>query len=87
AWALARLGRRAEVAPAIDRALDATAKNVLLDLATTNYRAGMAMQALANDAGAREYLARAVELDPQGRRGALAKAAMQAVSGGWEKAG
>ncbi len=87
AWALARLGRRAEVAPAIDRALDATAKNVLPDLATTYYRAGMAMQALANDAGAREYLARAVELDPRGRRGALAKAAMQAVSGGWEKAG
>ena len=87
AWALARLGRRAEVPAAIENALKATDKNTLPDLATTYYRAGMAMQALANDTTAREYFTRAVPLDPQGRRGTLAKAALQAASTGWEKAG
>ncbi|HYL78908.1 MAG TPA: hypothetical protein VEU96_32255 [Bryobacteraceae bacterium] len=86
AWALARMGRGGEVAAAIDEALKATDKNVLPDLATTYYRAGMAMQALGNESAARDYFQRAVDLDPAGRRGTLAKAAMRTNSV-WEKVG
>ncbi len=77
AWALARLGRSSEVAPAIEEALKATDKRCLPDLAATHYRAGMAMQSLGNMSEAKEHFERAVELDPQGRRGTLAKAAMR----------
>lgn len=86
AWALARMGRGGEVAAAIEEALKATDKNVLPDLATTYYRAGMAMQALRNGSVARNYFQRAVDLDPAGRRGTLAKAAMRTNSV-WEKVG
>jgi tetratricopeptide (TPR) repeat protein len=76
AWALACLGRSSEVAPAIENALSATDKKVLPDLAATHYRAGMAMQALGNVTSANEHFQKALDLDPQGRRGALAKAAL-----------
>ena len=76
AWALARLGRASEVAPAIENALLATDKKTLPDLATTHYRAGMAMQALDNVSSANEHFKKALELDPLGRRGALAKIAL-----------
>jgi len=78
AWALARLGRRQETDDAIENALKATDKNVLPDLAATYYRAGLAMQALGKDAEARDYFERAVQSDPIGRRGKLAKAAIEA---------
>jgi Tfp pilus assembly protein PilF len=77
AWALARLGRRQETEEAIENALKATAKNVP-DLAITYHRAGLAMQALGEEAAARDYFERAMQTDPSGRRGTLAKAAMQA---------
>jgi tetratricopeptide (TPR) repeat protein len=77
AWALACLGRSSEVASAIDSALSATNKKVLPDLAATHYRAGMAMQALGNITSANEHFKQAMDLDPQGRRGALAKAALR----------
>ena len=77
AWALARTGRSSEVAGAIENALKATSPNCLPDLATTHYRAGMAMQTLGNIAEAQEHFRRAVEFDPHGRRGTLAKAALQ----------
>ena len=76
AWALALMGRSSEVAPAIESALNATDKNCLPDLATTHYRAGMAMRALGNLSSANEHFQRALDLDPQGRRGSLAKAAL-----------
>lgn len=74
AWALARLGRSAEVAPAIENALKGTNKKSPLGLAGTHYRAGMAMQALGNEAVAKEHFKRAMECDPRGWRGTLAKA-------------
>jgi tetratricopeptide (TPR) repeat protein len=76
AWALARLGRSSEVAPAIESAIRATDKKTLPDLATTYYRAGMAMQALDNLSSANEHFKKALEFDPLGRRGALAKIAL-----------
>jgi tetratricopeptide (TPR) repeat protein len=80
AWALARLGRRQEAESAIETALKATDKEVIPDLATTYHRVGMAMQALGNEVAARDYFKRAAELDPRGRRGLLAGAAMLAES-------
>ena len=77
AWALARLGRRQGADEAIENGLKATDKNVLPDLATTYYRAGLAMQALGKEAEARDYFERAVQSDPIGRRGKLAKAGLQ----------
>jgi tetratricopeptide (TPR) repeat protein len=77
AWALARLGRSSEAAQAIEKALSATDKNCLPDLATTYYRAGMAMQALGNLTSANDHFKKAVELDPRGRRGTLANAALR----------
>ena len=77
AWALACAGRSSEVAGAIENALKATSPKCLPDLAATHYRAGMAMQALGNVSEAKEHFRRAVEYDPQGRRGRLASAAMQ----------
>jgi len=73
AWALARLGRSSEVETAIENALKATNKTSHPDLATTHYRAGMAMQALGNQSSANEHFKQALELDPQGRRGTLAQ--------------
>jgi tetratricopeptide (TPR) repeat protein len=80
AWALARIGRSSEVAQAVENALRATAKNCRPDLATTHYRAGMAMQALGNQSAANEHFERALDLDPNGRRGALAKEALRQAS-------
>ena len=77
AWALARLGRSSEVEPAIENALKATDQSSVPDLAATHYRAGMAMQALGKQSSANERFKRAVELDPAGRRGTLAKAALR----------
>jgi tetratricopeptide (TPR) repeat protein len=80
AWALASLGRSSEVAAAIENAVKATSPKCLPDLATTYYRAGMAMQALGNMSDAKEHFRRAVEFDPHGRRGTLANAALQESS-------
>ena len=77
AWALASIGRSSEVAAAIENALKATSPKCLPDLATTHYRAGMAMQALGNVSEAKEHFRRAVEFDPNGRRGTLASAALK----------
>ena len=79
AWALASLGRGAEVPGAIENALKATARNCLPDLATTHYRAGMALLALGNQTQANQRFQQAAELDPHGRRGTLAKAALRSV--------
>jgi tetratricopeptide (TPR) repeat protein len=77
AWALASVGRSSEVADAIENALKATSPRCLPDLATTHYRAGRAMQALGNVTEAKEHFRQAVEFDPNGRRGTLAKAALK----------
>lgn len=77
AWALASIGRSSEVAAAIESALKATSPKCMPDLATTHYRAGMAMQALGNVSEAKEHFRRAVEFDPNGRRGTLANAALK----------
>jgi hypothetical protein len=77
AWALAQFGRSGEVAPAIEEAFKATNKKSLIDLALTNYRAGMAMQAIGNQSSANDYFKRARDLDPHGRCGILAQAALR----------
>jgi tetratricopeptide (TPR) repeat protein len=77
AWALACIGQSSEVPGAIESALKATSPECRPDLATTHYRAGMAMQALGNISEAQEHFRRAVEFDPNGRRGTLAKAALK----------
>jgi tetratricopeptide (TPR) repeat protein len=73
AWALAELGRAAEVLPAVENAVKSTDKSSRPDLATTHYRAGMAMLALGSDTAAARHFNLAMELDPAGRRGTLAK--------------
>jgi len=55
----------------------ATDAKCLPDLATTYYRAGMAMQAMGNSSSANQHFRKAIELDPHGRRGTLSKAAMR----------
>jgi tetratricopeptide (TPR) repeat protein len=80
AWALAELGRSAEVAPAIEAAFKATNQKSRTEMATTSYRAGMAMQAIGNQSAANDYFKRAQEFDPHGRRGTLAQAALHAHS-------
>ena len=77
AWALAELGRSGEVAPAIEAAFRATNKKSRTEMAATSYRAGMAMQAIGNQSAANDYFKRAQELDPHGRRGTLAQAALR----------
>jgi tetratricopeptide (TPR) repeat protein len=77
AWALAAIGRTSEVAGAIESAVKATDSKCLPDLATTYYRAGMAMQAMGNQSVANQHFRRAIELDPNGRRGTLSKGAMR----------
>ena len=64
-------------AAAIESAVKATDAKCLPDLATTYYRAGMAMQAMGNSSSANQHFQRAIELDPNGRRGTLSKAAMR----------
>ena len=83
-WALARVGNTSEVAEAIENALRDTNKNTAPDLATTHYRAGMAMQALGDESAANTHFKLAIELDPHGRRGMLATAALR-ETGVWAK--
>jgi len=80
AWALAEVGRSGEVALAIEAAFKATNKKSRTEMAATSYRCGMAMQATGNQSAANEYFKRAQELDPHGRRGTLAKAALHTHS-------
>jgi tetratricopeptide (TPR) repeat protein len=76
AWALGQLGRSGEVAPAIENALKATNQKSRVDMAATTYRAGMAMRAMGDETAATRYFKRTLELDPHGRRGTLAQAAL-----------
>jgi tetratricopeptide (TPR) repeat protein len=76
AWALARLGRSSEVAPAIESARKASGDNVP-DLAATHYRSGMALLALGQALEGHAELKKAADLDPKGRRGALANEALR----------
>jgi tetratricopeptide (TPR) repeat protein len=77
AWALGLAGRTSEVAAAIEQALSHTNKLAAPDMASTHYRAGMAMQAMGNDSAAKEHFKLAMQFDPHGRRGLLAQAAMR----------
>lgn len=78
AWALAQLGRTAEVTSAIENALRFTDKKSKPSMGTTLYRAGMAMDAMGEDKQAAEYLRRAQEIDPEGRAGKVAAQAAAA---------
>src|SRR5258707_13577177 len=62
AWALAAIGRTSEVEAAIESAVKATNAKCLPDLATTYYRAGMAMQAMGNGSARSQQFQVAVEL-------------------------
>ncbi|HTS64601.1 MAG TPA: tetratricopeptide repeat protein [Candidatus Acidoferrales bacterium] len=77
AWALAELGRGGEVASAVENAFGATNLKSPADAAATCYRAGMAMLAAGNEGAGIAYLKRACEADPKGRRGALARSALE----------
>lgn len=77
AWALARVGRTSEVAEAIENALKHTDKSAAPDMASTHYRAGMALQTLERESEANEHFNAAIKFDPHGRRGTLAKAALR----------
>jgi tetratricopeptide (TPR) repeat protein len=72
AWALAQLGRTAEVKPAIDSAMRFTDHKSKSCLGITLYRIGMAMDTMGEGKKAAEYWRQAEELDPQGRAGKLA---------------
>lgn len=76
AWALAELGRSAEVATAIENAIRFTNLKSKPSAGATFYRAGMAMQAMGNEKAAIEYFERARDADPEGRAGKIAKAAL-----------
>jgi hypothetical protein len=72
-------------AEAIEKAVRATNPKSRPDLAATYYRAAMAMQATGNTRLASDYLTRARDTDPQGRRGAgtlRAEAGLIPVLGG-----
>jgi Tfp pilus assembly protein PilF len=76
AWALAEMGRGAEVPPAVAEAIRHTNPKSRPELAATYRRLGLAMQAMDRQAEADDYLRKAIEADPQGRWMALAKAAL-----------
>jgi tetratricopeptide (TPR) repeat protein len=76
AWALAELGRGGEVPAAAENAIRATNLKSATETALTYHRLGMAMQVLGNESAANDYLKRARDADPTGRRGKLAKAAL-----------
>ncbi len=76
AWALAELGRGAEVAPAVAEAIRVTNAKSHTDVAATYRRLGMAMKALDRQGEAEAYLKKARDADPQGRWAALAAAAL-----------
>jgi tetratricopeptide (TPR) repeat protein len=76
AWALAELGRAAEVEPAIENAARFTNMKSRPSAGAMFYRVGMAMQAIGNEKRASEYLERARDTDPDGRAGKLARAAL-----------
>jgi len=76
AWALAELGRGAEVGPAVAEAIRHTNAKSAPDMAATYHRLGLAMQALDRQAEAEEYLKKARDVDPKGRRVALIKEAL-----------
>ena len=76
AWALAQLGRGAEVARVIAEAIRRTNPKSRPDLASTYRRLGLAMRALEREAEAEEYLKTARDADPQGRWSKLARAAL-----------
>jgi len=80
AWALARTGQSSQVATAIENALKAANPHCPPDVAAVHYRAGMAMQALGNMSEANRHFEQAVKLDPRGRFGTLAKAALHDTS-------
>jgi tetratricopeptide (TPR) repeat protein len=76
AWALAELGRGAEVPHAVAEAIRKTNAKSGPDLAATYRRLGLAMRAMDRQAEAEEYLKKASAVDPHGRWSALAKAAL-----------
>jgi len=73
AWALAELGRGAEVPEAAALALRATNSNSPPCLAATYRRLGMAMKALDRQSEAEDYFKRARNADPNGRWSAQAR--------------
>jgi tetratricopeptide (TPR) repeat protein len=76
AWALAELGRNEEAAPAVDNALRSTNPSSRTDLAATWRRVGLAMREMGRPGEAAVFLKHAAEIDPHGRWGMLAKAAL-----------
>jgi tetratricopeptide (TPR) repeat protein len=76
AWALAELGGGAEVQQAAAESIRQTNMNSRPDTATTYRRLGLAMRALDRQSEADDYLQKAVDADPHGRWGLLAKAAL-----------
>jgi len=66
AWALASLGRGADVPPAVAEAVRRTNLRSKPDIAATYHRVGLALETIDRKSEAREYLLKAREADPYG---------------------
>jgi tetratricopeptide (TPR) repeat protein len=76
AWALAELGRGAEVNAAVENAIRSTNSKSRIDMASMCRRTGLALEAIGDRRRADEFFERACKASPRGRWGLLAKTAM-----------
>ncbi len=67
AWALAEMGRSAEVDQAVAEAIRHTNPKTLVDVAVTYRRLGLAMRILERQSEARDYLQKALAANPHGQ--------------------
>jgi tetratricopeptide (TPR) repeat protein len=81
AWALARSARKADADQALARALQEAPQVFKPGLAAVHYRSGEAHRARGEMSEARADFKRAIELDPQGRYGSLARRSMEEPAG------
>jgi tetratricopeptide (TPR) repeat protein len=77
AWALAELGRGAEVALAVAEAIRKTNPKSRPDVSATYRRLGLAMKAMDRQTEAEEYFKKVTDADPQGRWSPLVKAMLK----------
>ncbi len=75
AWALALAGQSQESQATLAQALKQFDKHSKLSEASVHYRAGHAMRLCGDETAAREHFARALDLDPHGNYGQLARRA------------
>lgn len=81
AWALARLGRRAEAGEALDKAFALAPRKRNADFVEILYRAGHALALLGETRKAAEHFAEAQRLEPHGHYGRLCAEAASRLRG------